>query len=239
MEKVRKRLIAIYLTLGALAVFVLGAAAWSFNQPAKIAYQSNDLLFDSFNSYPTGQKITKGGKWEDLSSTLNLQLKSNWFYMLGKVYHEPYIPADYTSDPEHFRGSLLLAGEVSWANYVLFLHLESVDGSGVGAIFRYQDPDNYYRVILTGNQPGGPYLELDKKINGQLAKLGQAKVSWGAGSWHRLKIIADGSNFEVLLDGQSVLKVEDSSFLQGKIGLFAWEHSGAFFDDVLVTKLGN
>ncbi|NIS80522.1 MAG: hypothetical protein GTO14_10040, partial [Anaerolineales bacterium] len=45
--------------------------------------------------------------------------------------------------PIHKPGTYALAGEVSWTDYRVIVHLRSGDDDAIGLMFRYKDKDNY------------------------------------------------------------------------------------------------
>jgi hypothetical protein len=50
-------------------------------------------------------------------------------------------------------------------------------------------------------------------------------------------MIALGGRFVVTMDGRSVVDERDSTFLKGRIGLWASGDGTSFFDDLRVKKL--
>lgn len=200
------------------------------------------LFSDDFSSYALGQPVLDSGqKWENVALATNVSAKPHWFYAVGKLYHEDLLPADYSLDPKLFLSALVVAGSSNWTNYMFKVRINPLDGTGLGVVFRYLDPSNFYRFsMVKDSAAGGPYLRLEKKVKGELTTL--AQVDSGRGDftvyqWYRLKVIAQGRNLSVFIDEEKVLEATDNTLPAGKVGLFTWQQSGAFFDDVVVIKL--
>ncbi len=94
------------------------------------------------------------------------------------------------------------------------------DNNCYGVIFRYQDPDNFYRFDVTGD---GFFL-LSKFVAGRWLTL----VDWTTSpAIHRgvaentLRISCLGQSISAYVNGQLVASVLDDTFRQGDIGLFA------------------
>ena len=94
-----------------------------------------------------------------------------------------------------------------------------MDEVGSGLVFRYQDSNNYYRMLMVKDKKvGGPYLSLDKKEDGKIQNI--KKITSGPGffgnydigKWYNLKIIIRGSDFELFVEGVSALKATDKTF---------------------------
>lgn len=75
---------------------------------------------------------------------------------------DPFTPQrdpDLTRGTVDFDGPRAVAGDVNWTNYTLRAVLKAVDDDGLGLLFRYQDEDNFYRLMFMSqaeNPWGGP-----------------------------------------------------------------------------------
>src|SRR2546429_9860452 len=122
--------------------------------------------------------LTQDSKWDDESYKFRLKLKSKGYYAVNHIYHEPYIPLDYSDDPSSYLESIIAAGDPNWTDYAFRISAEPVDNYGFGLVFRYRDINNYYRVmIIRDPKAGGPVVYLDKKENGQLTNIAKTNAS--------------------------------------------------------------
>jgi hypothetical protein len=109
------------------------------------------------------------------------------------------------------------------SDFVLEVNAKQEDGPDnncYGIIFRYQDPDNFYRFDITGD---GLFL-LSKFVGGHWLTL----VDWTASpAIHRgvaenvLRISCLGQDISAYVNGQLVATAHDDAFRQGDIGLSA------------------
>jgi hypothetical protein len=101
---------------------------------------------------------------------------------------------------------------------------------------RYQDDDHWVLVdIDTGLQsPAGYKMWVSTGPSWVLLK--QTAMSITKDVWHTMKIVLDGWNYELWVDGSNVLTTTDTTELysSGKIGLGIYKGTHAHFDDVCI-----
>jgi alpha-tubulin suppressor-like RCC1 family protein len=130
-------------------------------------------------------------------------------------------------------GTSALAGDATWTDYCLRVHLVSDDPSGViGVIFRYQDANNYYRFSMDQQHS---YRRLIKKVAGVVTVLWQDAVPYTVGREYALTLECAGEQFRGSLDGVQIFTVRDSTLTAGRIGLYCWANTGARFAEVQVA----
>ena len=111
------------------------------------------------------------------------------------------------------------------------------NATAAGLVFHYWDVFNYYQVYLSS---GLSRVVLQKfqfsHAGGGVEVLGEAALPGLApGSWHELRVVVDGSDISVGVDGVEHLRVEDMEAVeQGMLGLVSIGGSGAAFDDIVV-----
>ncbi len=117
-------------------------------------------------------------------------------------------------------------------------HLGS-DDNYFGLLCRYQDPRNYYRLVVS---PDGNY-QIGKKLDGQLIALGLGAMGdvYKKGEViNHLRADCAGNVLALYLNGTKLLEVTDSSFLQGSIGLVVGtrsdEGADVYFDNFSLSK---
>ena len=111
-------------------------------------------------------------------------------------------------------------------------------GSGYGVIFRLENGDNFYSFELTGDG----YYNLNKYLNGEWITLRALTrsdfINEGNGTNH-LKVVCEGSQIQVYVNGHHLATVIDDSFVEGYVGVIA-EAFGldthVAFDNIVVSE---
>lgn len=124
----------------------------------------------------------------------------------------------------------------TWTDYKTTLTIRSEDLDAVGLMFRYQDPDNYYRFTWNTRKN---YRRLEKRVGGTFTLLAADGVPYVQGQSYTLEIRAQGNMIEARIDGEVIFggPIADSSLTYGSIALYSWGNAGAYFDNVLVENL--
>lgn len=212
-----------------LLFFVILFSTSAFTQEVILfqdSFTNDDLVDWEITDDP--QPKSGPGSWsvtnEELRQTSNI-----WAY-------DP--PAEFI----YHLGSHVSAGGANWTDYSLNAILRSTDNDGIGIIFRYQDPQNYYRVLLmndAGNSgnANSPIQRIQKFEDGEPRTLLQNKVNEAyPQGYFSLSADVRGDSIKAYLNGQLIGEVEDTTYRSGKIGLFVYANSGARFDSVTVSK---
>jgi hypothetical protein len=125
---------------------------------------------------PWGDDFESGSleNWTILDDAPYASGPSSWGILNGVLFQNSNI---YTTENEYsvFKGTHIIAGNELWDNYYFNVRITSTDDDGIGMLFRYQDPNNYYRFITVadpGNQ--GPFKRLEKQIDGVFYTLAQS-----------------------------------------------------------------
>jgi hypothetical protein len=119
----------------------------------------------------------------------------------------------------------------SWKDYRLTAKIRSNDNDTIGVMFRYRDPNNFYRFIWNQETPSRKLIRVK---DGVATVLASNTVPYKTGQTYRLEINAQGSALKVLIDGQVIFSVTDSNITQGTVAMFSYYNQGTIFDDVLV-----
>jgi hypothetical protein len=134
-------------------------------------------------------------------------------------------------------GTYLIAGEAGWNDYTLSLTAKPEDDDGFGVVFRYQDPDHFYRLLfLQDGMSGGPITRLDRREGADYTELWSSAKGYRPGSEMAIEITVDGDAITASVDGKRLCEVKDGSYSRGKIGLFCYAQKGQAFDDVKVVS---
>lgn len=100
-----------------------------------------------------------------------------------------------------------------------------------GIVFRQVDAQNYY---YAGIHTGEDKLVLVRVSNGKHQTIETNKLNLKNNTWMTLKVVADGTNLRVMLDGDTKLRAEDNAFESGRVGLLTQSNTNAQFDDLRV-----
>ncbi len=103
----------------------------------------------------------------------------------------------------------------------------------MGLLGRFTNVNNFYWATLV-KRTDGYYVELWRKFNGHYTRLGQTRVSGGAG---RLKFETDVSSLKVYFnnDDVPVISVTDTALPSGTVGVYNYQ--GAKFDNFGVDAI--
>ena len=97
-----------------------------------------------------------------------------------------------------------------------------------GIIFRFVDSGNYY--VLRANALEGNII-LFKYVGGVRSAVASASMSVSAGQWDWLRVVATGDSLLGYVDGKLVISIKDSTYTQGKVGLWTKADSITHFDN--------
>jgi hypothetical protein len=133
-------------------------------------------------------------------------------------------------------GTYLVAGDASWSNYTMSLKARPDDNDGFGVVFRFTDPEHFYRLLfIQDGMNGGPITRLDKRNGADYTEIWSEKSGYRVGAEMVIEISADGDNIKATADGKPLVQFKDASYSRGKIGLFCFAQAGQAFNDVRVT----
>ena len=115
------------------------------------------------------------------------------------------------------------------ADQVVEVDLDAIDtGDEVGAVFRYTDANNQYRLYL---DKGSNELILEKNVAGVVTEI--VSPAYTVGTEHALRIFVQDTRIRVWADAVQLIDEVDSGLATGNsIGIFARNASGTttFFD---------
>jgi hypothetical protein len=132
-------------------------------------------------------------------------------------------------------GSFLVTGDSRWRDYTLSVRIRADDDDGFGIVFRFQDPEHFYRLILVNDgMNGGPVTRLDKREGADYTELWSAPAGFKIHKEMSIVIAAVKDEIKATLDDRILFEVKDGSYAHGKVGLFCYAQSDQAFDDVRV-----
>lgn len=123
----------------------------------------------------------------------------------------------------------------SWTDYSYELTMRSTDNDFIGATFRYQDEDNYYRFVMYQQQNK---RMIERVSNGVVTTIASTAGSYTIGQDYSISITAIGNQFTVSVDGADQFgTVTDSTHSSGTVGLYSYWNQSSYFDDILVEEI--
>ena len=128
-----------------------------------------------------------------------------------------------------------LTAGTSLTDYVMTVELaRNGDGraESVGILFRYQDPDNYYRFTL--NRRYG-FSRLEKRENGVFSTLAVNALGDVPDVNNILVVEAAGPDLQISVNGVPALAATDNTHSSGSVGLFS--QSPAQFDNIQIDNV--
>jgi hypothetical protein len=146
----------------------------------------------------------------------------------GGVYH-----VDRGGQAEHS-----LIGEEDWDDYTIEAKVRLDEHNWAGIVFRAESEMEYYVYYL--NVPNNKTELWRHKKGGWAARDNIAqipaveKVKIENGEWIDMKVVVEGSEFQIHLNGKLQGEHDDDTYKTGQVGVWAWE-TEASFDDFTVS----
>lgn len=115
------------------------------------------------------------------------------------------------------------------------------DDNSFGIICRYQDVGNFYRFIATSDGYAGIIIVQDNSmINLSGENLTPISSALAGNATNKIRVDCIGETLSLFVNGEEVLSVQDSTFLNGDVGLFAGSFdiigTEILFDNFIVTN---
>ncbi|WP_217896393.1 metallophosphoesterase [Oceanobacillus rekensis] len=165
---------------------------------------------------------------------------SNWSVVRGEVVQSSNIYGPDVPAVDNRKGTFAFYDRAnainSWSDYTFSTTLRSTDDDGIGLMFRYQDPDNYYKLDLDEQRN---FIKLFKVVDGMETTLAHVeKPGYITGANIELEIKVIGNQIQAFKDGIDIFgePIIDDSHSNGTVALYAWGNPNSYFDDVLVSK---
>jgi len=164
---------------------------------------------------------------------------SKWLERPGRLMQLSNIYGPSGSANDHRKGTYAYWNDppaLSWSNYTFYVTLNSVDDDGMGVMFRYQNPSNYYKVDLDSQRN---FHKLFKMAGGVETTLASESGAYASASNYVLRVELTNSQITVLLNGTVLFggTITDNSLKAGTVALYSWGSQGVFFTNLKVTPL--
>jgi len=125
------------------------------------------------------------------------------------------------------------------ADFVLHADLRSDGPGGIGLVFRFVNPANFGFFLM--DEPGG-WRIFGRRTDGSRALFETGARDLTAGfaqnEWLRLRLLAQGSRFELAINERTVLSAGESGLTEGgTVGFFCRRNATARFRQLRLTSL--
>ena len=196
--------------------------AWSEvrYQPMEAIYFADDFMREQADDPGNWQMVE--GSWK-LTHMPVKERASNPFWYLAKAHDR----------------ALSVTGYPFWDNYSFQVSAQAPESGAVGLCFYYQDPENYLLFRWTSAwslEKDADRKQMVRVTPGSRKVLAEKPGGFIPGQWYQLQVNVDDRWAEVVIDGQVVMAVRHPDFAQGKVGLYAENTQGTYFDDVVVRS---
>ncbi|MBM3878692.1 MAG: hypothetical protein FJ387_03085 [Verrucomicrobia bacterium] len=161
---------------------------------------------------------------------------SSWFVTDGALWQLSNIHGPDASAPTGRKGSFVYWSSPAaqhLSSYAFTARIRSFDDDGIGVLFRYTDPDNYYKVEFDRQHNFRKLLRLQ---HGQETTLAAETGSYEIGYELNLQIECVGTSHRVSLNGRPLFGgiVTDTALSRGTVGLYTWSNAASEFSSIAV-----
>jgi hypothetical protein len=157
----------------------------------------------------------------------------------------PNVLAQVDPDATDYRFPVCVVDGISALNVDVSVRFKPVSGAGdqaAGLVWRYKDVNNYYIVRANANENNVTLYKVEGGKRISLAPKGTPPSTYGksapvkSGQWGTLRVVANGSLFQVYYNGQPLYDVEDTTFAgAGTVGVWTKADSVTCFDNLQIA----
>ncbi len=165
---------------------------------------------------------------------------SSWNVRLGRLEQSANIFGPNPQVTSDRKGTFVWwnkSSAAAWSNYNCSVVVRSSDDDGIGLLFRFRDPTNYYKLELDRQHD---FRRLIKVVGGAETLLASESGGYAQEQDIYLVVECKGASIKASIDGEILFggPVTDASFATGSIGLYCWGNEGVTFDNVWVVPDG-
>jgi hypothetical protein len=157
----------------------------------------------------------------------------------------PNVLAQVDPNATDYRFPVCVVDGISAVNVDVSVRFKPVSGAGdqaAGLVWRYRDVNNYYIVRANANENNVTLYKVEGGQRISLAPKGTPPSTYGksapvkSGQWGTLRVVANGSLFQVYYNGQPLYDVEDATFAgSGTVGVWTKADSVTYFDNLQIV----
>jgi hypothetical protein len=139
-------------------------------------------------------------------------------------------------------GTEAVFGDSQWTNIKLSVDLKGSDNDGMGVVFRYIDSTNHYRLRWDTQKKMCRIEKMANGIDSAIMLDNKDGVLWSPNIWYHVEVVLNGNWISAVISGGNLaspvtLNAMDTSYSNGKAGLYQWANQSTFFDNIMVTDL--
>jgi len=208
-------LLLFVVVFGICSIFLIASA---FSQTTTILFSDTfeDGNLDGWTVFDAPGAISGPSNWSVVQAKDSSVLRQN-----SNIYTNA-----------NYEGTLVYAGQGTWANYHLDVDVYPDDDDSVFVLFRYADDQNYYRFIMNKQES---FRRLEKKVDGIYTTLAEDTNNGYGTGWHNIHIAVESTTITVSLNYTQIFTASDSSLSTGMIGLGTSASTGCHFDNIVVS----
>ncbi|MCK9280661.1 MAG: metallophosphoesterase [Melioribacteraceae bacterium] len=135
--------------------------------------------------------------------------------------------------PKDFLGTHIISGNTNWENITIETNFIYTDDDFMGIIFRYQDENNYCRLLISFKEK---IILLNKKVDGKNIEIARKENSPLSSAKFNSIISLHEDSIKIWLNNEEVFLVSDGQFKSGKVGFTSLGNLASFFDDITVYE---
>lgn len=132
----------------------------------------------------------------------------------------------------------LVQGSQKYRNLDVSVSLRAISGAqdrGGGLVFRAKGPADYYVARWNPKESNVRFYIVQGQHRSALAK---AEIKLDAKNWHVLRVLVEGSTFQLFVDDSPVLRMNNTDLdSAGRVGLWSKADAVTYFDDLQVSSL--
>ena len=157
----------------------------------------------------------------------------------------PNVLAQVDPDATDYRFPVCVVDGISAVNVDLSVRFKPVSGAvdqAAGLVWRYKDVNNYYIVRANADENNVTLYKVEGGKRISLAPKGTPSSTYGksapvkSGQWGMLRVVANGSLFQVYYNGQPLYDVEDATLTgAGSVGVWTKADSVTYFDNLQIA----
>jgi hypothetical protein len=160
--------------------------------------------------------------WEIIDESNDL--KSNWYCDNGYLVQDTD-----AGNKRNLLGSMAIYNKMNFTSYVLRANVIHTDDDYIGVIFKYKDPANYFRFLLSSEDK---LIRVDKKDKGQISLIEEIPNFIWPHCKFSITIFVRADSIKIFLNDQMFFSISNSENLPGKVGFVSIANLGSFFDDL-------
>ncbi|MFH2066086.1 MAG: PKD domain-containing protein [Pseudomonadota bacterium] len=154
-------------------------------------------------------------------------------YVCSKLEGIPFDQSYHKGSYRYLNSALGLTDYRFQVEITPLTNLTGSDGNDIGIMFRYQNPDNYYRLSMNARYG---FTRLEKKVGGQFTSLVVNSIGYFDNVSTEFLIDVKGSLIQVFIDNEAIFSVIDPDITSGTVALYCQDK--VRFDDVLISDAG-